>query len=192
MPRDDEKQLIERAQRGDKSALSELYRRHVDAIYTYICVRVNDPVVVEDLTAEVFLKMLEGLEEYRYTGAPFAAWLYRIAWARTVDYWRRINRHKNVQLSDTLIQSYSEQPQSNPEAIVSTHEEWSDLAAMIRCLTDAQQEVIVLRFVERMKLAEVAAVMDKTVGAIKSLQHRALASLARLMNEREESMDQET
>ena len=88
MPLDDERQLIEQARRGDRKALSELYRRHVDAVYRYVRLRVGDTTVAEDLTAEVFLRMLRDLKGYRYTNVPFVAWLYRIAYARTVDYWR--------------------------------------------------------------------------------------------------------
>lgn len=177
MPQD-ELQLIERAQRGDRAALSELYRRHVDAIYRYVHLRVGDPTVAEDLTAEVFLRALEGLGEYRYTGVPLIAWLYRIARARTADYWRRAGRYQEIELSDKIAAIGSD-----PEVIASARIERSDLVVVLRRLTDAQQQVIILRFVEEMSLAQAAAAMGKTVGAIKALQHRALASLARLMGE---------
>ena len=177
MPQD-ELQLIERAQRGDRAALSELYRRHVDAIYRYVHLRVGDPTVAEDLTAEVFLRALEGLGEYRYTGVPLIAWLYRIARARTADHWRRAGRCQEIELSDKIAATGSD-----PEVIASARIERSDLVVVLRRLTDAQQQVIILRFVEEMSLAQAAAAMGKTVGAIKALQHRALASLAQLMGE---------
>jgi RNA polymerase sigma-70 factor (ECF subfamily) len=108
-----ERGLIERAKRGDRAAVSELYRRHVDAIYRYIHLRVGDPVLAEDLTAEVFLKMLEGIKGCRYTGAPFVAWLYRIAHARTVDHWRRSDRKPEAGLSTALATT-----EFNLEAVV--------------------------------------------------------------------------
>ncbi|MEE9618046.1 MAG: sigma-70 family RNA polymerase sigma factor [Anaerolineae bacterium] len=178
MPQDDERQLIERARRGNRGALGELYRRHVDAIYRYVHLRVGDPTVAEDLTAEVFLRALEGLGEYRYTGVPLIAWLYRIARARTADHWRRAGRYQEIELSDKIAATGSD-----PEVIASARIERSDLVAALRRLTDNQQQVIILRFVEEMSLAQAAAVMGKTVGAVKALQHRALASLARLMGE---------
>ena len=178
MPQDDERQLIERARRGNRAALGELYRRHVDAIYRYVHLRVGDPTVAEDLTAEVFLRALEGLGEYRYTGVPLIAGLYRIARARTADHWRRAGRYQEIELSDKIAATGSD-----PEVIASARIERSDLVAALRRLTDNQQQVIILRFVEEMSLAQAAAVMGKTVGAIKALQHRALASLARLMGE---------
>jgi len=183
VPRDDEKRLIGRAKRGDRAAVSDLYRRHVDAIYRYVHLRVGDPIVAEDLTAEVFLKALEGLGEYRYTGVPFVAWLYRIARARTVDHWRRTGRRQEVELPDEIAATGV-----NPEVIASARIERADLAATLRRLTGDQQQVIVLRFVEEMSLAQVATVVGKTVGAVKALQHRALASLARLMNEQEKTI----
>ena len=183
MPQDDERRLIERAQRGDRGALGELYRRHVDAIYRYVRLRVDDPTVAEDLTAEVFLRALEGLGEYRYTGVPLIAWLYRITRARTVDHWRRAGRYRETDLSDKIAATGSD-----PEVIVSARIERTDLVAALRRLTDGQQQVIILRFVEEMSLAQAADVMGKTVGAVKALQHRALASLARLMGEQGEGI----
>ncbi len=184
MPQDDERQLIERAQRGDRAALGELYRRHVDGIYRYVHLRVGDTIVAKDLTAEVFLKMLEGLRGYRYTGAPFVGWLYRIARARTIDHWRRTGRRQEMELSDKVAATGVD-----PEAIVSTRIEQADLAVLLRRLTGDQQQVIILRFVEEMSLAQAAAVMGKTVGAVKALQHRALASLARLLDEQSKEIE---
>ena len=77
--RGDETKLVERAKQGDKQAISELYRRHVDVIYRYIWARVGDGPVAEDLTAQVFLKALEGLPTYQPGGTPFVVWLYRIS-----------------------------------------------------------------------------------------------------------------
>ena len=86
MPVTPDQALIERAQQGDPEAVAGLYRQHVQAIARYIAYRVPEAQVVEDLTAEVFLRMVEGLPGYRWTGAPFEAWLYRIAAARVADY----------------------------------------------------------------------------------------------------------
>ena len=170
-----EARLVESAKRGDKRAVGELYQRHVDMIYRYTYARVKNVAVAEDLTAQVFLKALEGLENYEYTGAPFRAWLYRIAHARTVDYWRRQQRRQEVLLPDSLPA-----PLPSPEEIVAARVEWRGAVELISRLTDDQRDVIILRFIEAMSLAEVAEVMDKTVGAVKALQHRALASMARL------------
>jgi len=84
-----EAHLIERARAGEERAIAELYHCHVDAIYCYILTRVCDSSVAEDLTAQVFLKALEGLRRYRVVDKPFRAWLYSIAHARVVDHYRR-------------------------------------------------------------------------------------------------------
>jgi RNA polymerase sigma-70 factor (ECF subfamily) len=148
-------------------------------IYRYTHGRVRDAEVAEDLTAQVFLKALEGLSSYRPTGAPFRAWLYRIAHARTVDYWRQQGRRQEVMLVDTLV---ARDP--SPDAVTVARSEWSMAVELLAELTDDQRDVIILRFIEEMSLAEVAETLDKTVGAVKALQHRALATLVRLREER--------
>jgi RNA polymerase sigma-70 factor (ECF subfamily) len=174
----DEARLVERAQQGDREAIGELYRRHVDTIYRYVQVRVRDEVVAEDLTAQVFLKALEGLPTYQQTGKPFLAWLYRIAYARVVDHFRKQGRRQEVALFETL-------PANDPPPgqLIEAEAEWSMAIDLLAQLTDDQQDVLVLRFLGELSLVEVAETLGKTVGATKALQHRALASLARLQQE---------
>lgn len=171
--------LVASAKRGDKRAIGELYCRHVDMIYRYTYARVQNAAVAEDLTAQVFLKALEGLDSYQSTGVPFRAWLYRIAHARTVDHWRQQQRRREVELLDSLP---AKDPR--PEDVVAAKSQWDTVVELLAQLTDDQRDVVVLRFLEEMSLAEVALTMDKTVGAVKALQHRALTALARLMEQR--------
>ena len=174
----DETCLIEQAKHGNRQAISELYRRHVDTVYRFIYARVPDATFAEDLTSQVFLKALEGLACYQPSGRPFIAWLCRIAYARTGDYWRQQGRRQEVPLPDTL-------PASNPlpEDLIIAEAEWSTAFDLLSQLTESQQDVIMLRFLGDLKLADVAHILGKSVGAIKALQHRALASLARLLEE---------
>ena len=174
-----EARLIDSAKLGDKRAIGELYRRHVDMIYRYTYARVQNAEVAEDLTAQVFLKALEGLPSYKSTGVPFRAWLYRIAHARTVDHWRQQQRRQEVELLDSLP---AKDP--GPADIVDARSQWDMVVDLLAQLTDEQRDVVILRFIEGMSLAEVAVTMDKTVGAVKALQHRALTALARLMQQR--------
>jgi RNA polymerase sigma-70 factor (ECF subfamily) len=171
-----EVRLIERAQAGDKGAIGELYRAHVDMVYRYIYARVGDVAVAEDLTAQVFLKALEGLPNYEPSGSPFAAWLYRIAYARTVDHWRQQQRRREVVLDESLPAA---DPAPEDRLVLET--EWNTALDLLAQLTDDQQDVLILRFIGEMSLAEVADALGKTVGAVKAAQHRALATLARLM-----------
>ena len=121
-----EHDLIRRAQTGDADAVASLYRRYVAAITRYIGYRVGDESVVEDLTAEVFLHMVEGLPRYRITGAPFEAWLYRIAAARVADYYRHAGRE---QPEDNLEMLHSSQP--SPESGLQQREELDALRAAL-------------------------------------------------------------
>ena len=177
--REKELALIRRAQEGDKQAIGELYRLHVDVIYRYIWARVRDENVTEDLTAQVFLKALEGLPSYRPSGKPFLAWLYRIAYARVVDHWRKQERRVEVPLEETLP---AREPR--PEELLEAEADWVTAIDLVAQLTDDQQDVVILRFIGEMSLAEVAETLGKTVGATKAIQYRALASLARFLEKR--------
>ena len=169
----DERELIRRARQRDADAFSELYRRHVQRIFRYVLLRVGDETVAEDLTSEVFVRALESLGAYEDRGAPFAAWLYRIANARVIDHWRSAQRAEvSLDAGDTDV--VFEMPAR--DVIV-----YKTLAESLARLTSVQQEVIILKFVEGYDTAEVAQITGRTEGAVKALQHRALASLARLM-----------
>lgn len=176
--RDEEARLIQRAQQGDEKAISELYRRHVDVVYRYIWARVRDETIAEDLTAQVFLKALEGLPTYQDTGKPFLAWLYRIAYARTVDHWRQQERRVEVPLDEALPTG-----EPRPGALLEAQDDWMMAIDLLAQLTDDQQAVLMLRFIGEMSLAQVAETLGKTLGATKAVQHRALASLARMLQD---------
>ncbi|GAB4325577.1 MAG: RNA polymerase sigma factor RpoE [Phototrophicales bacterium] len=170
-----EKKLIQRAKKGDPSAITTLYEKYADQIYRYIAYRVpiND---AEDLTAEVFVKMVEGLPKYTITGAPFEAWLYRIAAARIADYHRRAKQDNQVELSDTLSDK-----QPLPEDRLLREQELEILKQAVNSLPEEQQTILILRFIERRTHEDVAQIVGKSVSAVKSIQHRALIQLNRLL-----------
>jgi len=172
----DEERLVRRAKEYDREALSQLYRRHVSAIYRYVHLRVGREDLAEDLTADVFLRMLEGIESFDYRGVPFAAWLFRIAHGRVVDYFRRQAGKETVSLSQRLG-APGEGPAATTEAALARER----LRQALGRLTKEQQQVIVLKFGEGLTNAEVGRFLGKSEGAVKSLQHRALASLRRLL-----------
>lgn len=175
-----EKELIQRAQQGDLAAVSELYNSHVDRIYHYVRYRINDEQTAEDITAEVFLRAIEGLGSYNDQGVPFIAWLYRIARARVIDYWRSLKHRQTTPLDDPLLQ---DSLVVVDEAINTDFLQHRSLRLALQQLTDDQQNVIILKFMQGLGNAEIAQVLGKTEGAIKALQRRALESLARLLNE---------
>jgi RNA polymerase sigma-70 factor (ECF subfamily) len=167
---------LDAACRGDREAVALLYRTYVQQIYRYIIYRVDTNEDAEDLTAEVFVKMVEGLSGYKRTGAPFEAWLYRIAAARVVDYRRRKARRPVTELTE----AYSDD-QDTPEESLEQAQEVDLLRRAIQTLNDEQQAVLVLRFIERKSHHEVAAIVNKSVSAVKSIQHRALQQIASVL-----------
>ncbi len=169
--------LIRRAQGGDADAAAELYHRHVSAIYRYFLFRVSDPAIAEDLTGEVFLRVAEGLPRFSDRGAPFAAWLFRIAHDRLVDY-RRAAHRQAEELSELIVDGA---PDLEAQAVIQM--DTRQLTGLVATLTDEQKAVIQLRFAEGYSLEDTAQLMSKTVGAIKALQHRALQSLARKLDQ---------
>ena len=181
MPGMDETNLIQRARRLDRVAVSALYRQHVQAIYRYVYYRVGDASVAEDLTAEVFLRAIEGLPDFELRGVPFVAWLYRIAHARVADHFRQQQRVETVAFNEGYP-SGGDSPLAQAELSF----DLEDLKSALRQLTPDQQRVIILKFMEGLSNAETAKILDKTEGAVKSLQHRALNSLQRLMGRSDE------
>jgi RNA polymerase sigma-70 factor (ECF subfamily) len=167
------RQLILHAQQGSQAAIAQLYQMHAQQIYRYVAYRVPTQADAEDITADVFMKMIEGLRAYRLTGAPFEAWLYRIAAARIADYHRRGRRRPQTELSETLSTS-----DPSPEELLNEDQEVAVLRQALSGLDSDQQEILVLRFVERKSHQEVAQIVGKTVSAVKSIQHRALVQLA--------------
>jgi RNA polymerase sigma-70 factor (ECF subfamily) len=172
-----ESHLITKAKERDSEALSELYRRYADAVFRYVYYRVGDREVAEDLVGDVFVRALEGLPSYQDTGSPFDAWLYRIAHARVVDYYRRQETRRTASLDERLAGGGG----ADPYRLVAHRDDVRHAWRALIHLTDSQQQVIALRFIAGYSVAEVAKLMGKTEGAVRALQHRALASLRRLL-----------
>ncbi|QPC84565.1 sigma-70 family RNA polymerase sigma factor [Phototrophicus methaneseepsis] len=170
--------IIRQAQRGDRKAISQIYQAYVDQIYRYIAYRVGNTQDAEDITTEVFIKMIEALPTYKITGAPFEAWLYRMASARVIDMRRKSNRHTQEELADHFASSHP-----LPEQEVLTEEEHSELQAAFFTLSEEDQDVLYLRFVEHYSHKQVADVLGRSVTAVKSAQHRALNRLADLLGQ---------
>jgi RNA polymerase sigma-70 factor, ECF subfamily len=168
-----DERIIQKAQRGDSEAISKLYETYAQQIYRYIAYRVQSDRDAEDLTAEVFLKMVEGIRAYKMTGAPFEAWLYRIASARIIDFRRRVRRRPQTELSEILSTD-----EATPEESLLEQQEVETLRQALGVLTDEQQSILLLRFIERKSHQEVAEILGKSVSAVKSIQHRALTQLA--------------
>jgi RNA polymerase sigma-70 factor, ECF subfamily len=174
--------LIRRAQALDAGALAELYDRNFDGIYRYLYTRVRHQADAEDLTEQVFLKMVDSIKRYRPKGVAFSSWLYRIAHNLLVDRYRRAGRDP-VELSDDVRDV---RPQADPADLLQNSEQRRALIEAVQQLTPEQQQVITMRFIENLDAGEIARQMGRQPGAIHSMQHRALASLYRFLLEREQ------
>ena len=165
---------IQLAKNGDKQAFSILYERYVGRIYNYIYYRTGNLKDAEDLTARVFYRSMEHIGKYRPMGVPFSAWLYRIAHNLLANWHRDNSRRKEVPL-DEYLELHSRE--DHPELTYEKNQEKDKLLNAIRKLPQERQEVILLKFMDRMSNAEIAKVMGRSEGAIKSLYHRTLLVL---------------
>lgn len=172
----DEVALLERAKAYDLAALAELYDRYAPRMYAYIYRRVSDAALAEDLTSELFLRVVRAIQNERAWRDSFIAWLYRIAHNLVVDHYRRQPLASPISLDEALV-ALDDDPASIVEDAVA-----QDCVRRAICrLTAHQQEVLTLRFGEGLTARETARVMEKTTGAVEALQHRAVAALRRIL-----------
>jgi RNA polymerase sigma-70 factor (ECF subfamily) len=177
----DENQLIEQA-KTDPEAFGRLYELYVDKIYSYIYYRIGNHHDAEDLTAKVFHRALNHISNYNNRGVPFAAWLYRIAHNLIANWHRDHQRRQVVGLEQA---TFSSERQETPHQAAERTNERELLLAAIQKLPRERQELLTLKFVERMSNAEIGQMMGRSEGAIKSLYHRTLVSLKALLAEHE-------
>ena len=178
-----EDEAIANAAQGDTEAFTFLYERYVNRIYNYIYYRTGHPHEAEDLTSRVFYRALHHINHYNNRGVPFSAWLYRIAHNLVANWHRDNSRRKEVPLED-----YAQFPHraQQPEASVEDNQQLESMLRAIRRLPPDRQQLLILKFVEGMSNAEVAVIMMRSEGAIKSLYHRTLLALRDEINEMEQ------
>jgi RNA polymerase sigma-70 factor, ECF subfamily len=175
------RQLVEQAQAGDREALEELYLLHFDRIYSYLHVTVGNRHDAEDLTTQTFLRMLESIGKFRWQSAPFSAWLFRIAHNLAIDHFRATKRWQ----PEEEVPEPPADERTSAEAGALESIGHKSMLELIEELSPDQQQVLTLKFVFNFPNAEAAIILGKTEGAIKSLQHRALASLQKQLAERD-------
>jgi RNA polymerase sigma-70 factor (ECF subfamily) len=163
----DERLQIEAAQE-DPSKFGELYERHFEQVYAFVARRVRDRGAAEDVTAEVFHKALAALPGFQFVGAPFAAWLLRIAANALADRSKRVTREVSVSAGA---------PEPRVESDADASDRRADLFRLVNDLPADQRRVIVERFIEQRSIRDIAGRLNRTEGAVKQLQFRALQSL---------------
>lgn len=173
------------AQRGDERAFGELYKAYVNDIYRYVLYRVGNVETAQDITAEVFLRAVQGLVRYQDRDVPLLAWLYRIAHARVVDYYRKTRRVGEAQDIEEI-----EVPTTHDlDASLVLNFQQRSLREAILKLSPDQQQVIMLRFVEGYNIEQTANALGKSQGAVKMLQRRALQAMRAVLTDQGISSD---
>jgi len=167
----EEESLVRRAQHRDQEAFAQLYEEHFDKIYRYVTLKIGNATEAEDMTQQVFLNALQSISSFKWRGIPFSAWLFRIAHNQVVDYFRSKKRTA-VPLDESLASN-----NNNPQSIVDQKLDIEQLLLATKGLTDAQREVISLRFAGELSIVQVAKAMGKSQGAVKALQHSAIVAL---------------
>src|SRR5258705_10194608 len=180
---DDLRRLVELAQNGDREALEALYLLHFDRIYSYLHLSVGNRHDAEDLTTQTFLKMLEAIGRFRWQSAPFSAWLFRIAHNLAMDHFRA---SKRLQLEEEVPEPEPDESTSAEAGAFDSIDRRSMLE-LIDDLSNDQQQVLTLKFVFGFSNGEAATILGKSEGAVKSLQHRALATLQKKLAQRDDN-----
>jgi RNA polymerase sigma-70 factor (ECF subfamily) len=172
-----EGQLLKRAREYDAQALAEIYDRYAEPIYRYLYRYVGNAAQAEDLTSEVFVRLLQVLDTSRAPRDRLQGWLYRVAHNLAMDWFRRQGKQATQALEEDLAAA------GQPLSIqVEEREARQRLRMAIRQLTPDQQQVVLLRFGEGLKTAEVGRLLGKSEGAVKILQHRAIRRLRKLLD----------
>lgn len=171
--------LVERARAGDAEAFGLLYDRYHAPVFRYLAARVRDRAEAEDMAAEVFVEVAQRIGRFRGGGPDFVSWLFTIARNDVRDRLRRARRR--------VVEPVEEPPPAgeveDPVDSVALRLEADRVRGALEALTDDQRQVLLLKFAGGLSNAEVASVLGKPVGAVKSLQHRALAAMRRLLGE---------
>jgi|ERR1041385_2017105 RNA polymerase sigma-70 factor (ECF subfamily) len=172
----DERRLVEAAQQ-DRACFADVYDRYFEMVYGYVARRVRDRAAAEDLTSEVFRKALGGIERFKWTGAPFGAWLLRIASNVIASRAKQAGRAaEEPETSSTIGSPYdSRTPESQQQLENAERCAW--IIRLVDELPDDQRRVVRMRFGEEKSIREIAAELGRSEGAVKQLQFRAFQNL---------------
>ncbi len=169
-----DEQMLERVKGFDPGALSAFHNQFFAPVYRYIRFKVTDPDLSQDLTCEVFVRVLQALKQGRAWNTTPGAWVFGIARNLVADHYRRRGQRSETALDESLPLLEEDSPIEQVMMV----EQREEMARAITSLTDEQRDVVLLRFMDGLSIDEVARVINKTPGAVKGLQHRALRVLS--------------
>ena len=172
-------ELVRKGQEGDAASFAALYERFFDQIFRYVSFKSGNSPEAEDITGDVFVKMLESIHSFRWQGHPFSSWLFRIAHNQVVDHFRRKGRKKTVPLETAVatvgVSSW------DLDAYVNLNLTMQEVHKAMEGLTSLQREVISLRFAGGLSLSETARAVGRKENAVKALQHAGLKKLRAML-----------
>jgi|SRR3989344_3513050 len=170
--------IIRQAQQGNPEYFGMLYDHYLTPIYRFVFLKIGTKAETEDLVHEIFLSAWKNIEDYDHLGFPFSSWLYQIARHKVIDHYRTKKNNLN-------IENVSEENLKVVNIIENELDKNLDLNKIkdaIKQLNEDQQNVLIMRFVEDLSYEEISAVLDKSEGAIRLIQHRAIQSLKQIIN----------
>jgi len=175
---DVERTTVDRARTGDQQALADLYDWYMPRVYRYVVARVGNPAEAEDLTEEVFLKMLGAISGFHWREVPFSSWIFRIAHNCIATHYRKSAQRGGAtsELSEDMLDGQPDLATAVEERIT-----MDEVRRASQMLPEAQREVIALRFAVGLSIADTAKALGKREGNIKALQHKAVAKLQKML-----------
>lgn len=178
--REEELELVRRAQGYEADALGRIYEIYFPKVYQYAYLQLGEPQMAEDLASGVMLQVVESIDRFHYRGTPFGAWVFRIARNRIIDLHRRKKRRQHVELQDGIPTDYGA-PHRETERVL----EHERVREALDVLTVEQRQVVLLKFAEGLSNQSISEVIGRSQGAVKSLQHRALLTLRKTLRDPE-------
>lgn len=167
----------------DKKSLIEIYDNNYQALYRYIYRQIGDVETSRELTSEVFSRLLQTVQDKQLQVQRVTPWLYCTAHNLVIDHYRSQQHRRHLPLRENLVESSMKTPE-----IVENRLSAIEVREALQALTPEQRQVILLKYLEGMTNHEVAELMGKSVGAVKSLQHRALNALHKILTENKEML----
>ena len=174
-----EDRLLKQARAGDSDAVMQIYEQYFPPVYQFIQLRVGDPVLAEDLTSEVFLKLIDALRGHNAPNYSLRGWIFRVARNVLSNHFGKMRKYPVTSLDEWLPSSGDD----DPEVQFIRSQNLDHVRRALRMLNAEQQEVLILRCGQKLDLQQTADIMGKSVSAIKSLQFRAVGTLRKLLGE---------
>jgi RNA polymerase sigma-70 factor, ECF subfamily len=176
--------LVARAKKGSADAVGALYEQYCQIIFRYLYYRVGDQQTAEDLTSEVFLKMVQVLPKQDLSSSYFRSWLFQVARNLSIDHFRKNRIHPTIMITEEL--TVDDGP---VELLTQINLDHKKLLEALKTLNEDQRDVLIFRFIDGISIGEVARVLKKSEDAVKGLQRRGLINLRQSLKELEDRHD---